>query len=295
MAAPSAPSPPTTPPGGPATRPTSSPSWSATVRSGAACSTWARAPDSSAQPLLAAGHDVVAVDTSADMLAQLAVRLPGVPTFVAGAEDLPLPDADVDVVVAGQAAHWFDPARASAEFRRVLRPGGAVGFTWHTREDTSDWSVAMAGLLAADARDQTGDRPESNQAVVDAFAVALDAAVTAHTHAVGAPRAAGGRRRTGRQQQPRRPARRGRARGVPRPDPRPARHAPRDPGPRRTRRDLPDQLLAARPSLRHRSRSRAHGGGVGQHDHADADPLVRARCSPAARGRRARPGPDGRS
>ena len=133
------------------------------------------------EPLRAAGHDVVAVDTSADMLAQLVARLPGVPTFVAGAEDLPLPDDDVDVVVAGQAAHWFDPVRASAEFRRVLRPGGAVGFTWHTREDTSDWSVALAGLLAADARDQAGDRPESNQAVVDAFAAELDAAVTAHT------------------------------------------------------------------------------------------------------------------
>ena len=133
------------------------------------------------EPLLAAGHDVVAVDTSADMLAQLGARLPGVPTFVAGAEDLPLPDGDVDVVVAGQAAHWFDPVRASVEFRRVLRPGGAVGFTWHTREDASDWSVALAGLLAADARDQTGERPESNQAVVDAFAAGLDASVTAHT------------------------------------------------------------------------------------------------------------------
>ena len=132
------------------------------------------------EPLLAAGHDVVAVDTSGDMLAQLAARLPGVPTFVAGAEDLPLPDGDVDAVVAGQAAHWFHPPRASAEFRRVLRPGGAVGFTWHTREDTSDWSVALAGLLAADARDQTGDRPESNRAVVDAFAAELRAEVTAH-------------------------------------------------------------------------------------------------------------------
>src|SRR5687767_4042334 len=52
------------------------------------------------ESLVAAGHDVVAADTSADMLAQLAVRLPGVPTVVARAEDLPLPDGDVDVVVA---------------------------------------------------------------------------------------------------------------------------------------------------------------------------------------------------
>jgi SAM-dependent methyltransferase len=133
------------------------------------------------EPLVAAGHDVVAADTSAGMLEQLRVRLPGVPTFVAGAERLPLPDADLDVVLAAQAAHWFDPVRASAEFRRVLRPGGAVGFTWHTRQDTADWSVALAGLLAADARAQNGDRPESNQAVVDAFAAELRAEVSAHT------------------------------------------------------------------------------------------------------------------
>lgn len=132
------------------------------------------------ESLVAAGHDVVAVDTSADMLEQLRARLPGVPTFVGRAEELPLPDDDVDAVVAAQAAHWFEPARAAAEFRRVLRPGGAVGFTWHTREDTTAWSRALAELLAADARDQTGDRPESNAAVVEAFAAELGGEVVAY-------------------------------------------------------------------------------------------------------------------
>lgn len=89
------------------------------------------------EPLAAAGHDVVAVDTSADMLAQLHARLPGVRTLVAGAEALPLPDGEVEVVVAGQAAHWFDPIAAGREFRRVLRPGGAVRFVWNVREDSA--------------------------------------------------------------------------------------------------------------------------------------------------------------
>jgi len=128
-------------------------------------------------PLVAAGHEVLAADTSADMLAELTARLPEVRTLVAGAEALPLPDLAVDVVVAAQAAHWFDPVEAGREFRRVLRPGGAVGFAWNTRVDRSPWLVELAALLAADSRDQQGDREEGNSAIVRAFAHELDAEI----------------------------------------------------------------------------------------------------------------------
>ena len=122
--------------------------------------------------LLAAGHEVLAVDPSEPMLAELRARLPQVATVTGGAEALPLPDADVDAVVAGQAAHWFDPAPTAAELRRVLRPGGVVGLIWNTRDERVPWVRALGELLAAEARDH-----EADQGVVDRFAAELPATV----------------------------------------------------------------------------------------------------------------------
>jgi SAM-dependent methyltransferase len=122
--------------------------------------------------LLAAGHEVVAVDLSPGMLDQLRARLPQVEAAVGGAERIPLPDASVDAVVAGQAAHWFDPVPAAAELRRVLRPAGPVGFVWNTRDERVPWVAALGRLLAAEARDH-----EEDQRVVARFAAELRADV----------------------------------------------------------------------------------------------------------------------
>ena len=129
--------------------------------------------------LLAAGHEVVAVDPSAEMLAQLRARHPDVPAHVGGAEEIPLSDRSVDAVVAGQAAHWFDPVPASAELRRVLRPGGVVGLVWNTRDETVPCVAALGAALAGEARGHEGD-----QGVVEAFAAALPADVATARSAV---------------------------------------------------------------------------------------------------------------
>jgi SAM-dependent methyltransferase len=129
--------------------------------------------------LLAAGREVVAVDPAEAMLAELRARYPQVSAHVGDAEAIPLPDGSVDAVVAGQAAHWFDPEPAAVELRRVLRPGGTVGLVWNTRDEEVPWVAALGRALADEARGH-----EADQAVVDAFARALGARVEHHRSAV---------------------------------------------------------------------------------------------------------------
>jgi SAM-dependent methyltransferase len=104
------------------------------------------------------------------MLEKLAARLPSVTALRGAAESIPLPDADVDVVTAAQAAHWFDPAPASAELRRVLRPGGAVTFVWNMRDDRVPWSAELDALLAREQVERFTPR-----GVTEAFVRELDA------------------------------------------------------------------------------------------------------------------------
>jgi SAM-dependent methyltransferase len=81
--------------------------------------------------LLALGFDVVAVEPGPPMLAQLRALLPEVDALDGPAEAIPLDDASVDAATAGQAYHWFDPARAVPELHRVVCPGGGVALFWN--------------------------------------------------------------------------------------------------------------------------------------------------------------------
>jgi SAM-dependent methyltransferase len=119
------------------------------------------------------GHRVLAVDPSAEMLAELTARLPDVDAVVGSAEAIAADDGSVDAVVAGQAAHWFDPDPASREIRRVLRPGGVLGLIWNSRDERVPWVAALGVALAAEARDH-----EADQGVVHDFARALSADVS---------------------------------------------------------------------------------------------------------------------
>lgn len=96
------------------------------------------------------GHvHVVAVEPDPDMLAELRRQVPGVTALAGRAEEIPLPDASVDAVLAGQAAHWFDMDRALPEIARVLRPGGVLAGLWNADDANVDW---VRGLHEASGR-----------------------------------------------------------------------------------------------------------------------------------------------
>ncbi|MFG1741706.1 class I SAM-dependent methyltransferase [Micromonospora chalcea] len=99
--------------------------------------------------------DVTAVEPDPAMLAELRRALPGVRALSGSAEAIPLPDASVDAVVAGNAMHWFDMAVAGPEIARVLSPGGVLAGLWNVVDDHVDW---VAGLAAVSGSAAIGPR-----------------------------------------------------------------------------------------------------------------------------------------
>lgn len=100
--------------------------------------------------LAALGHDVIPVEPDEAMREQLAAAGPELTPLAGFAEQIPLPDASVDAVVAGQAYHWFDPEPAHAEIARVLRPGGVFGPLWNRRDETEPWVAELSTITDDD-------------------------------------------------------------------------------------------------------------------------------------------------
>jgi SAM-dependent methyltransferase len=78
---------------------------------------------------------VVAVEPLDGMRAILERVVPAAESRAGNAEAIPLPDASVDGVFAGQAFHWFANDQAIAEIARVLRPGGLLALIWNSPDD----------------------------------------------------------------------------------------------------------------------------------------------------------------
>jgi SAM-dependent methyltransferase len=104
--------------------------------------------------LVAAGHDVVAVEPSEPMLERLRAVVPAAEAWNGTAESIPIAEASVDVVTVAQAFHWFDAAAALDEIARVLRPGGTVALVWNTRDEREPWVRRLSELIGSERLDE---------------------------------------------------------------------------------------------------------------------------------------------
>lgn len=82
------------------------------------------------------GNTVYAIEPNAPMRTAAEALLGERPQFHsidATAETTGLAEGTIDLVVAGQAFHWFALERSRREFARILRPGGYVLLMWNAR------------------------------------------------------------------------------------------------------------------------------------------------------------------
>lgn len=84
--------------------------------------------------LLARGARVFGIEPNGEMRAYADSTLGGGFHSEPGtAEDTHMPDGFFDLLVAGQAFHWFDPRKTRAEALRVLKPGAWAALLWNER------------------------------------------------------------------------------------------------------------------------------------------------------------------
>jgi SAM-dependent methyltransferase len=96
------------------------------------------------------GNRVYAVEPNEAMRMKAEELLAGYPGFVSingTAEATGLPPASIDLIVAGQAFHWFDPVKARQEFVRIARPGAFAALVWNERLVLTDFEKGYEDLI----------------------------------------------------------------------------------------------------------------------------------------------------
>lgn len=88
----------------------------------------------------------------------------------ATAEVTTLAASSIDIVVAGQAFHWFNPETTRREWLRILKPQGQVALFWNNRRiDTTPFLIAYEKLLREFGTDYT----EVNHTRIDHTALSV--------------------------------------------------------------------------------------------------------------------------
>jgi SAM-dependent methyltransferase len=105
---------------------------------------------------LNAGYRIQAIEPNKEMREKAVELLGAYPGFTiqdGTAENTGLDAGSVDIIIAGQAFHWFDAVKAKAEFERILRHGCITILIWNDRKITSDFEQDYEQLINRHASD----------------------------------------------------------------------------------------------------------------------------------------------
>lgn len=118
----------------------------------------------SSELFVANGNRIFGIEPNAAMRAAGEAHFADAANFVsvdATAEETTLPDASVDMVLAGQAFHWFDQERARREFVRILKPGGWLVLMWNSRDEDTAFQQDYEKFVLAFGTDYTEIRHQN--------------------------------------------------------------------------------------------------------------------------------------
>jgi len=104
----------------------------------------------SSELFLREGYSVVGVEPNAPMREESSrslAKYAGFRVVDGTAEATTLASSSFDLVIAAQAFHWFDHARARAEFARILSPHGICAIFWNERRMDSEFLRAYEDAL----------------------------------------------------------------------------------------------------------------------------------------------------
>ena len=108
---------------------------------------------------------VIGVEPNAVMRSAAVKFLGEFPLFQAvdgTSDNTTIAGSSVDIVVAAQAFHWFDPDKTRPEFHRILKPGGHILLLWNERQlDTTPFLIAYEAFLVKYAYDYGTVRHEN--------------------------------------------------------------------------------------------------------------------------------------
>lgn len=128
----------------------------------------------SAEPFLKRGSNVIGIEPNREMREAgegLLSTFPNYRSVEGSAEKTTLETASVDMVISGQAFHWFDRAKAKVEFARILKPGGPVVLFWNERLiDATEFLTEYEALIKRFATDYAKvDHRRMNDDVIAEF------------------------------------------------------------------------------------------------------------------------------